>query len=100
MIIQINHNLDKERGIICAEKIFFKLAEQYKDEFSDLKQETNGNEIDFSFKIRGMKINGQITVNENKVVIESNLPFAARIFQGMIETQIKENADKMLSECK
>ncbi len=100
MTIQIEHNLDKERGIICAEKIFSQLAEQYKDEFSDLKQETKENKIYFSFKIRGMKINGEIIVNENKVIIESKLPFAARIFQGMIETQIKENADKMLSECK
>ncbi len=100
MTIQIEHNLDKERGIICAEKIFSQLAEQYKDEFSDLKQETKENKIYFSFKIRGMKINGEIIVNENKVIIESKLPFAARIFQGMIETQIKENADKMISECR
>lgn len=99
MTIELNHNLEKERGVICAEKIFKQLTEEYKDEFFDLKQETNGNIIDFSFKIRGMQIKGNITVEKDKVIIESKLPFAARMFQGMIENKIKENADKMISQC-
>lgn len=99
MTIELNHNIGKERGVICAEKIFKQLSEEYKDEFSDLKQETNGNIIDFSFKIRGMQIKGNITVENDKVIIESKLPFAARMFQGMIENKIKENADKMISRC-
>ncbi len=100
MKVEINHNLDSEKGVVCAEKIFKQLSEQYKDEFSDLKQETKGNVINFSFKIRGMHINGQITVSEDHVEIESKLPFAARIFQNKIETIIKENADRMISDCK
>lgn len=99
MTIELNHNLEKERGVICAENIFKQLTEEYKDEFFDLKQETNGNIIDFSFKIRGMQIKGNITVEKDKVIIESKLPFAARMFQGMIEDKIKENADKMISQC-
>lgn len=100
MTIQLNHNLDTEKGIVCAEKIFKRLSEEYKDEFSDLQQETNGNIINFSFKIRGMNIKGDITVEKNKVTINSKLPFAAKLFQGMIEDKIKENANKMISNCK
>ena len=100
MRIELTHDLETEKGTVCAEKIFKQLSEEYKDEFSELKQETNGNIINFSFKIRGMHVKGNITVNDNNVVIDSKLPFAARIFQGMIETKIKENADKMISECK
>ncbi len=100
MKIELKHNFGEEKGTLCAEKIFSQLVFQYKDEFSDLKQNTRKNEIDFSFKIRGMHITGVIVVKENKVIIESKLPFAARIFQGLIESKIKENADKMISECK
>lgn len=99
MTIEINHNLEKEKSLICAEKIFKQLSEEYKEEFSDLKQGTNGNIINFSFKIKGIQINGNITAENNKVIIESKLPFAARMFQGMIENKIKENADKMISQC-
>ncbi len=99
MTIELNHNLEQEKGIICAEKIFNQLSEEYKDEFSDLKQNTVGNIINFSFKIRGMNIKGNITVEKDKVIIKSKLPFAARIFRGMIEDKIKENADKMISQC-
>jgi len=100
MKIELSHDLDTEKGTLCAEKIFKQLSEEYKDEFSDLEQKTNGNIIDFSFKIRGMHINGNITVLKDKVLIESKLPFAARIFQGTIENKITENAYKMIAECK
>ncbi len=100
MRVELNHDLKTEKATACAEKIFKQLAEEYKDEFSDLEQETKVNIIDFSFKIRGMYIKGNIIVEENKVIIESKLPFAARIFQGMIENKIKENADRMMSECR
>ena len=46
-----------------------------------------------------MNISGTITVNENNVLIESKLPFAARIFQGLIENKIRENADEKIAEC-
>jgi len=100
MTIQLKHNLERENGIICAEKIFKQLSEEYKDEFSDLKQETNGNIIDFSFRIKGMHIKGTILVEKDNVVIESKLPFALKLFQKTIEDKIRENADKMISECK
>jgi len=100
MTIELKHNLETEKGIICAEKIFKQLSEEYKDEFSDLKQETNGNTINFSFKIRGMHIKGTISVKNDNVIIESKLPFALKLFQKTIEDKIKENADKMISECR
>ena len=99
MKIELEHNLPQDRAIICAEKIFKDLSEKYEDEFSDLEQKTEGNIILFSFRIRGMNISGTITVNENNVLIESKLPFAARIFQGLIENKIRENADEKIAEC-
>lgn len=100
MELLLNHNLPQEKAVSCAEKIFSELSVKFKDEFSNLKQERDGNKILFSFKIRGMNISGKMTVKENEVLLESKLPFAARMFKGMIEDKIKENADKMLEECK
>ncbi len=99
MTIKIEHKSDENKSIVCAEKIFKQLTEEYKDEFSDLKQETRGNMIDFSFKIRGMHVKGTISVEKDNIVIQSKLPFALKLFQKTIEDKIKENADKMLSEC-
>ena len=99
MKVILDHNLPEERAIICAENIFKDLSEKYEDEFSDLEQKTDGNKILFSFKIRGMNISGTVTVNADNVSIESKLPFAARIFQGLIENKIRENADEKIAEC-
>ena len=99
MKVELDHTLPKEKAVKCAENIFNELTEKFEDEFSDLEQTTNDNIINFSFKIRGMNIKGIITVNENNVVIESKLPFAARVFQGLIESKIRENADEMMAKC-
>ncbi len=99
MKVEIKHNLSQDKAISCAENIFKDLSEKFKDEFSDLVQKTTGNKISFSFKARGMGLSGNITVNENVVLIESRLPLAARMFQGLIENKIKENADKLMADC-
>lgn len=99
MKVELEHNLPYDRAIKCAENLFKEITLKYKDEFSDLEQEISGNIITFSLKARGMKISGKITVNENNVIIEAKLPFAARVFQGLIENKIKENADKELAKC-
>ena len=99
MKVEIKHNFSQEKAIYCAENIFKDLSEKYKDEFSDLEQKTENNIISFSFKAKGMNIAGTITVNENDVHIESRLPFAAKLFQGLIENKIKENANKMMADC-
>jgi len=100
MKVTVEHNFTQETAIDCAENIFKNLSEKFKDEFSNLKQGRNDNIIDFSFKVRGMSISGEITITENKVSVESRLPFAARMFQGMIENKIKENAEEMMAKCK
>jgi len=99
MKVTVEHDFTQDTAIDCAENIFKNLSEKFKDEFSNLKQERNGNIIDFSFKIRGMNISGKMTITENEVSVESRLPFAARMFQGMIENKIKENAEEMMAEC-
>ncbi|NPA45279.1 MAG: hypothetical protein GXO49_07085 [Chlorobi bacterium] len=99
MKVTVEHNFTQETAIDCAENIFKNLSEKFKDEFSNLQQTRNDNEISFSFKIRGMNVSGKMTITENDVTVESKLPFAARMFQGMIENKIKENAEKMMAEC-
>ena len=99
MKVTVEHNFTQETAIDCAENIFKNLSKKFKDEFSNLQQTRNDNEISFSFKIRGMNVSGKMTITENDVTVESKLPFAARMFQGMIENKIKENAEKMMAEC-
>ena len=100
MKVTVKHNFTQETAINCAENIFKNLSEKFKDEFSNLQQTRNDNKISFSFKIRGMNVSGKMTITENDVTVESRLPFAARMFQGMIENKIKENAEEMMAKCK
>jgi hypothetical protein len=99
MNIVINHNLPKERAFKCAENLFKNLAEKFKDDFSDLKQEIKADTIMFSLNVRGMTIKGNITVAEKIVTIESKLPLPLKMFQGILENKIYEHAEKEIAKC-
>jgi hypothetical protein len=100
MRVIINHQFTPEKAGKCAEDLIVNLTEKFKDEISDFSHEKGGNIIRFSLKARGMKFNGIITIDENTVTIESKLPIAVRMFQGILEKKIYENADKELAKCK
>jgi hypothetical protein len=100
MKVVINHQFSKEKAIKCAGDLILTMTEKYKDEISDLKHETIGNTIKFSLKARGMKFKGEITIEDHEVIIESKLPFALKIFEGILEKKILENADKVMAMCK
>ncbi len=100
MKITIKHNLQGENAINCAKNILDGLKEEHKDKISNLVQIWTGNKSKFSFRLKGISVTGTIVVNFDDIEISGKLPFAAMLFQGVIEDTIKKNAHKMLTECK
>lgn len=100
MKIIIEHKLQEDNALCCAKKILDELKEEHHDKISNLVQMWTDNESQFSFRLKGISITGTIRVNAGNIEIFGSLPFAARIFQGVIEDAIKKNAQKMLDNCK
>jgi len=100
MNIKIKHNLQGEKALNCAKHILDGLKEEHQDKISNLVQIWTGNKSKFSFRLKGISVTGTIVVNSDNLEISGKLPFAAMLFQGVIEDTIKKNADKMLTECK
>ena len=59
------------------------------EEFS----ETSGR---FAFKTAGLTISGDVEIGESEVTIDCSLPFAAMMFRGRIEKELRHSLEKIL----
>lgn len=66
-------------------------------ELTDVVEEWDdeGN-LSFSFKAMGMQIAGRMETSNSEVAVSGDLPFAASMFRGTIETKIRETIQDAL----
>ncbi len=73
-----------------------KLQEVYQNQLSGLTHDWQGNSMNFSFSTFGFKITGAMEVADQKVTVRGDLPFAASLFKGKIEGDIRQQLEKLL----
>lgn len=67
-----------------------------KEQVSDLEQTWNGNTLSFSFKTFGIKIGGDLTAAEQKLLVDIDLPFSAMMFKGKIESEVRKQLERLV----
>ena len=67
-----------------------------KDQVSDLEQTWNDNTLSFSFKTFGIKIGGDLTAADQKLLVAIELPFSAMMFKGKIESEMKKQLERLM----
>ena len=66
---------------------------------SDMKENwLDSNHAEFSFKAYGFAVDGKMFSEPGEVNVSLNLPFAAMMIKGMIESQLKGALNQILSE--
>lgn len=84
----------------ATEKVKFlleKIGEKYANLIKDLDQQFEGGKLVFSFKTMGMKVTGEGTIDDENVNIKGNLPIAAMMFKGKLETDLTKELKRLLS---
>lgn len=94
--ISIDHSLGEEEALERIKGMLAQVKENYGSQVSDLEETWTDNGGSFSFKAMGFKISGDLTVTDSKVLIDAEYPWAAKPFQGTIETTIRERAERLL----
>jgi hypothetical protein len=79
------------------ESFLQKAVEVYKDQVSDLKGEWVGDTMNFAITTYGFKITGALEVEDEKVRLSGQLPFAALAFRGKIEKSFASELQRALS---
>ena len=95
--ITIDHQLGQQEALNRLKGMLAQVKENYGSHVTDLEERWTDSGGDFSFKAMGFTISGDLTVTDSKVMIDAEYPWAAKPFQGTIETTIRERAERLLS---
>jgi len=65
-----------------------KLMTRFGSEVTELQQEWRENKLSFSLKARGFAVAGMLSVGDEQVELEVNLPLLARLMEGQIRDRV------------
>ncbi len=94
--ITLPHALGRDQAAERLKSFMERLKEKHQDQVGNLQEEWAGDTLKFSFTTFGFKIAGLGTLAESEVKMDIDLPFAAMIFKGKIEGEIRETLTRIL----
>ncbi len=93
----VPHNLTKDEARQRLERFAEMLEAKFANQVSDLQQSWEGDTLKFHFKTYGIPLNGGITVADKELNVAGDIPFAAMMFKGKIESEIREQLEKIVA---
>jgi hypothetical protein len=95
--LEFPHNLGQQEAIDRLKTLLTKVKNKYQDQVTDLQESWTDNTLNFGFSTYGFKINGNVVVEPNEVKLDGQIPFAAMIFKGKIESALRDQLTKELA---
>jgi hypothetical protein len=99
----MKHTIDTGLNVPDSKRAIEKAMDEYKARFAeynprfDWKTETSG---EFGFKAKGVSLAGTISIRENKIDVDMDVPFLFKIFQGKAMDVIKEQVNVWVGRVK
>jgi hypothetical protein len=90
------HPLSAEDAKTKLQRFIESLQSKFQDNVSELEQTWNGDSLGFGFKTFGIKIAGKIDVAENHITVDGDLPLTAMMFKGKIESEMRQQLERLL----
>ncbi|HEX5443412.1 MAG TPA: polyhydroxyalkanoic acid system family protein [Pirellulales bacterium] len=94
--VTVPHQLSQQDAGERLKHFLAKLKDEQKDRVSDLREEWTDNGLKFSFKSFGFQFQGTGTLEPSDVKLDLDIPFAAMMFKGKIESDIRETLARAL----
>jgi hypothetical protein len=94
--VSVPHTLGQQAAQEKLEVLMVRVAEMYRDQVKNIEQRWEENTLHFGFRTLGMNIKGQTEVKESQVDVTGDLPFAAMMFKGKIENDIRTQLERLL----
>ncbi len=92
----VPHQLSAEDAKSRLERLADSFKAKYKDNLGDLQQGWEGDRLSFGFKTFGIKVSGKIDVADDAIAVEGDLPFSAMMFKGKIESEMRQQLERLL----
>lgn len=96
MHIEIPHRTTQSAAAARVKKALVDARPHLQGQATITKEEWNNSMLTFAFTTQGKEVTGTLRVTDEQFVIDAKLPLLWRMFEGKIETMIKEQAQGML----
>lgn len=94
---EVPHSLGQADAKEKLSSFLDRITEKYKDQVSDLDGEWTENVLTYRFSTFGIRISGEVTVLDDKVIVHGEIPFSAMMFKGKISSGIQDAIEKTLA---
>jgi hypothetical protein len=95
--VSVTHCLGQPAAIDRVQQLLDRLQREYAGQISDVRGQWDDNQLKFGFSVSGLPIDCKLTVQESDVSVSSDLPLAAALFRGKIESWIRDELRGLLS---
>ena len=95
--VVVPHQLTTEEAKGRIQGMVSEAMAKYATQVSDFSENWTGDQGKFSGRAMGFSVSGTVDVRPGEVAINGNLPLAATMFKGQIESMIRDRAGKLLS---
>jgi putative polyhydroxyalkanoate system protein len=95
--VSVPHSLTTEEAHSRLQRFVEMIEQKYAGQVSDMQQSWEGDTLRFQFKTYGIALGGGITVTDQSLELAGELPFAAMMFKGKIESGIREALERIVA---
>jgi hypothetical protein len=92
----IPHELPAAEARERVESFLPRVKDMYKDMIKDMEEHWEGDKLAYSFKTLGFTFKGLIAMEEKKVNVDMDVPLAAMMVKGKIESEFKAGLERLL----
>jgi len=96
LTFKIPHSQTREDARHRLEQFTEGLKSKFQGQVSDLEESWNDNHLNYGFKTFGIRISGDIKINDNDLDVCCDLPLTAMIFKGKIESELKQQLGRLM----
>lgn len=93
---EVTHGLGRDQAVDRLKEFVNQVQGQYERQLDAADGSWAGNVLDFSLKVSGVSVTGQLVVEETHARVAGELPLIALPVRGMIERQIAQQLQTAL----
>jgi hypothetical protein len=95
---EVPHSLGQQAAQTRLSSFLESIGQKYKGQIGQMQGEWQDNVLQFAFSTFGIKVEGKMTVLDDRIVLNGEIPFSAMMFKGKIAGGIKEALEKAVAE--
>ncbi len=96
MKISIPHKFSQSEAVARVQQALQQSRAQLASHAADIKEEWQGNTLNFGFTAQGQRIEGALVIEDKSYELTAKLPLALRLFEGRIEKMIRDEVAKLV----